>query len=118
MPKLAEDVKRLARLANPETEASTLEVLGRDQFVDALQDADMRLWIRQARPQSLQAALEAYQLANQRQHKAVRGAYLLDGARTESTAVQCQRGKPFQRRPVAGVAGRTPASYYNFCSPQ
>ena len=61
------DIERLARLVYPIAPATMLELLARDQFIDAIQDEG------QAHPKSLgetlQSAveLEAFQLANQNQ---------------------------------------------------
>ena len=46
----AEDVEHLVRLAYPEAAEAMVEVLAKDQFVDALPDEDMRLRIRQNKP--------------------------------------------------------------------
>jgi len=46
-----------------------LELLAKDQFVDALTDEDMRLRIRQNRPETLRGALEAaLQLESYQKH--------------------------------------------------
>ena len=71
LPELAEDIERLARLAYPEADSTMLEVLGKDQFIDALVNDDNRLRLRQMRPPTLRVALEhaleleSYQLASQ-----------------------------------------------------
>ena len=57
LAELAEDVERLARLAYPEATEAMVEVLAKDQFVDALPDEDMRLRIRQNKPVMLRDAL-------------------------------------------------------------
>ena len=79
LPELAEDIERLVRLAYPDAAPLMLEVLAKDQFVDALADEDMRLRVRQSRPATLRKAVEAalelesYQLASrQRSNKTVR----------------------------------------------
>ena len=58
LPELSEDVERLVRLAYPDAAESMVEVLAKDQFIDALPEEDMRLRIRQSRPVTLRAALE------------------------------------------------------------
>ena len=58
LSKLAEDIERLVRLAYPNAAESMVEVLAKDQFVDALPEEDMRLRIRQNHPVTLRAALE------------------------------------------------------------
>ena len=79
LAELAEEVERLARLAYPEAPSEMLELLAKDQFIDALADGDMRLRTRQNHPKSLREALqtalelEAFQLANQQRIKPVRG---------------------------------------------
>ena len=53
MQELAEDVEHLAWSAYPGAVDNILEVLAKDQFIDALQDDEIRLRIRQNRPASL-----------------------------------------------------------------
>lgn len=80
LPELAEDIERLARLAYPQTTQAMLDLLAKDQFVDALPDEDMRLRIRQSRPTSLREALrvavelDSFQQASRQRTRAVRGA--------------------------------------------
>ena len=79
MPELAEDVEQLARLAYPRADAAMVEVLAKDQFIDALPQEDMRLRLRQMRPSSLREALkhalelESFMLAGQQSSRPVRG---------------------------------------------
>ena len=49
LPELAEDVERLARLVYRGADAAVLEVLAKDQFIDALPQEDMRLRLHQMR---------------------------------------------------------------------
>ena len=85
LAELAEDVERLVRLAYPEAAESMVEVLAKDQFVDALPDEDMRLRIRQNKPTTLRDALrlalelESYQIASRQRTKLVRGTHLEEG---------------------------------------
>ena len=58
LPELAEDIERLVGLTYLDTAESMVEVLAKDQFVDALPEEDMRLRIRQNCPATLRAALE------------------------------------------------------------
>lgn len=58
LPELAEEVEHLTRLAYPEAAVEMVEVLAKDQFIDALPDEDFRLRIRQSKPETLQQALE------------------------------------------------------------
>ena len=55
---LAELAEELARLAYPEAPQEMLDLLAKDQFIDALADGDMWLRLRQSHPKSLQTALE------------------------------------------------------------
>ena len=78
LPELAEEVEHLARLAYPDATAEMVEVLARDQFIDALPDEEFRLRLRQNKPATLQEALEQalelesiYQ-ANRQRSKVVR----------------------------------------------
>jgi hypothetical protein len=81
---LAKDVERLTRLAYPGADAAMLEVLAKDQFVDALPQEDMRLHLRQMRPSSLREALqhalelESFMLAGQQSSRSVRGTHFQD----------------------------------------
>ena len=69
---MAEDVERTARLAYPDASEPMIETLAKDQFIDALHDEDMRLKLRQSRPETLRRAvetaleLESCQLASRR----------------------------------------------------
>ena len=78
LPALAEDIERLARLSYPDASESITDTLARDQFVDALPDEDMRLRLKQERPQTSQRAqeialeLESFQLANRQTRARVR----------------------------------------------
>ena len=91
LAELAEDVEHLVRLAYPEAAESMVEVLAKDQFVDALPDEDMRLHIRQNKPATLRDALgtalelESYQLASKQKARFVREAQL-----EEKHPVQCR----------------------------
>ena len=42
LSELAEDIERLTRLAYPTAPPTMLELLAKDQFIDALQDGDTR----------------------------------------------------------------------------
>ncbi len=79
LPELAEDVERIARLAYPDAAEPMIETLAKDQFIDALQDEDMRLKLRQGRPGTLRETLElALELES----------YLLASRRTKPAAVR------------------------------
>ena len=88
LAELMEDIERLARLAYPDAAPAMLELLAKDQFIDSLTDEDMKLKIRQSRPDSLQQALEAalqlesYQLASRQRTRIVR-----------TTQLDCERDK-------------------------
>ena len=78
-PDLAESIETLARAAYPDASPDFLDTIAKDNFIDALQDDDMGLKIRQARPKSLQAALENaleleyFQLASRQRNRMARG---------------------------------------------
>ena len=87
LPALAEEVQRLTRLAYPDTTAQPMwDLLAKDRFIDALQEEELRLRLRQARPATLRDALhlalelESYQIASKRRTTAgtVRNANLED----------------------------------------
>lgn len=85
LAELAEDVERLMHLAYPEAAESMVEVLAKDQFVDALPKEDMRLRVRQHKPATLRDALrtalglESYQLASKQKARFLREAQLEEG---------------------------------------
>lgn len=73
LPALAEDVERLTRLAYPDATAQPMwDLLAKDRFIDALQEEELRLRLRQARPATLRDALhlalelESCQIASKR----------------------------------------------------
>ncbi len=78
LPELVEDIERLTRLAHPDAQPSMLELLARDQFIEALPEEETRLRLRQSRSGSLREALkvalelESYQLASQQRQTTVR----------------------------------------------
>ena len=69
LPELGQAIRRLANLAYTTTPTEIRETLSKDQFVDALQDSEMRIRIKQARPKyvndaiQLAVELEAYNRA-------------------------------------------------------
>ena len=74
LPELGQAIRRLANLAYPTAPTEIRETLSKDQFVDALQDSEMRIRIKQARPKYLNDAiqlaveLEAYNRAEKRNY--------------------------------------------------
>ena len=94
LAELAEDIERLARLAYPTAPSTMLELLAKDQFIDALQDGDMRLRLRQAHPKNLREALqlalelEGFQLASLNKAAPVRKRILDDDAGTFSDCIE------------------------------
>lgn len=57
LQELGQTIRRLAHLAYTTAPNDVRETLAKEQFIDALVDADMRLRIKQARPQSLNDAI-------------------------------------------------------------
>lgn len=72
MAELGQDIRRLTNLAYPSVPGDVRETLAKEQFVDALLHAEMRLKIKQSRPADLNDAvrhaveLEAFYRAEQR----------------------------------------------------
>jgi len=93
LAELAGDIERLVRLAYPDATEPMVEVLAKDQFVDALPEEEMRLRIRQHKPASLRDALaialelESCQLASRQRAKYVKEAWL------EEQPVQSQQSE-------------------------
>ncbi|CAG2246143.1 unnamed protein product [Mytilus edulis] len=75
LPELAQHIKRLSRKAYPKAQQELQEMLSRDHFIDALDDADTRLRIHQAHPKTLDDAvklaveLEAFYIADKQRDK-------------------------------------------------
>ena len=104
LAELAEDVERLVRLAYPDATESMVEILSKDQFVDALPEEDMRLRIRQNTPATLRDALgtalelESYQLASKQKVRFVRETQL-----EERQPPQKQMPNPGAEEPVGKI---------------
>ena len=70
LPELAQAIRRLTRQAYPSADYLLQETLAKENFVDSLQDADVRWRVFQSRPGSLEEAvrvaveLEAFQVAD------------------------------------------------------
>jgi hypothetical protein len=98
LPELAEEVEHLARLAYPDAAAQMVEVLAKDQFIDALPDEEFRLRLRQGKPGTLQQALEQaleleslYQ-ANKQRSKIVREVQLGSAPAAQVNKTQLEEG--------------------------
>ena len=67
MPELGQQTCTLVAQAYPGANAEVLDVLGRDHFIDAIDDPDIRWRIYQAKPENLDGAVctefEAYKAA-------------------------------------------------------
>ena len=69
LPELGEEIHRLVQLAYSTVNQETLDVLGKQYFIDALEDNDLRWMIYQRRAETLDEAvcaalqLEAYRKA-------------------------------------------------------
>ena len=59
LAELAQDIERLAFLAYPSAPAEFRGILIRDQFIDALDDTELKISIRQTRPSALKDALSS-----------------------------------------------------------
>ncbi|ROT62946.1 hypothetical protein C7M84_019192 [Penaeus vannamei] len=57
LPQLAQELETLVRHAYPAAAEDMVTVLTRDYFVDALQDRELQLYIKQAHPEDVQVAL-------------------------------------------------------------
>ena len=69
LPELAQEIRRLVHLAYPTASQDVMDVLGRDYFIDALDDSDLRWRVYQVKAKSLDDAvcaaveMEAYKKA-------------------------------------------------------
>ncbi|CAC5404356.1 unnamed protein product [Mytilus coruscus] len=77
LPGLGQSVRRLSNLAYPTAPLELRDTLAKEQFIDALEDSEMRLRIKQSRPKGLNDAirfaveLEAYNKAESRTMKSL-----------------------------------------------
>ena len=53
-----EDIERYTRLAYPQADPNTIDVMARDRFVDSLGDHGLQLWIHQKGPATLSEAVQ------------------------------------------------------------
>ncbi|PJE78497.1 hypothetical protein CI610_02561 [invertebrate metagenome] len=88
LPELGQAIRRLVNLTYPTVEVGVRETLAKQQFLESLADSDMRIRIKQARPDNLTDAihlaveLEAYKKAEKHGNE---GRSYLRTASTEST---------------------------------
>ena len=70
IPELAQAIKKLVRHAYPGVNKEVIETLALDNFINAINDSDICLWLREAGPKSLADAeqtavhTEAYKIAD------------------------------------------------------
>ena len=57
LPDLAQDIKRLTRMAYPSTFLDLRDTLSKDSFIEALNDAEMKLFICQKEPSTIDDAV-------------------------------------------------------------
>ncbi|VDI11411.1 Hypothetical predicted protein [Mytilus galloprovincialis] len=80
LPELAQSIKKLTRQAYPSAQSTITSVLALEHFIDALQDADLRLRLRESNPKSIHEAetlavrLETLKLAERQKGRMVRQA--------------------------------------------
>ena len=78
IPELAQAIQTLAKKAYPTANASMIDVLAIDHFIDALPQSDIRLRLKESRPKNLMEAeklavtLEAFRLADKQREKNLR----------------------------------------------
>ena len=78
LPELAQSIRKLAKRAYPDASASILEVLALDHFIDAINETEIRMRLREVSPTNILEAeqiavkLEAYKEADKDRRKTVR----------------------------------------------
>lgn len=113
LPELAQSIRRMTKNAYPQAPADVREVLAKDTFVDALDDTDTKWKIRQARPRTLNQALdiavelEAFQLACKRTTPQTRTVQPSESTMdlAKQLAELKEQMKQFQNRPNRGREG-------------
>ena len=90
LPELTHEVRRLSRQAYPIAPSHLLELLSKDHFLDALDDADLRLGVYHMRPSTLddalQAALEIEVFQTVEKHRNFQGRRVVRTVETTPTA--------------------------------
>lgn len=77
LSEMAQSIRKMTRQAYPMADASMINILALDYFIDAIPDSDTRLRIRELRPKNLNEAethairLEAHRLADKQRSKAI-----------------------------------------------
>ena len=85
LSELGQAIRRIANLAYPTAPTEIRETLSKDQFVDALQDSEMRIRIKQVHPKyrndaiQLAVELEAYNRAEKRNYARPTTSKTIDG---------------------------------------
>ena len=78
IPELAQSVRKLTKRAYPDASAGMLEVLALDHFIDAINETEIRMRLREVGPKNILEAeqiavkLEAYKEADKDRRKTVR----------------------------------------------
>ena len=78
IPELAQAIRKLTRQAYPGAPSSVTDTFSIDYFIDALPDSDMRLKLRETRPQSISDVemqairLKTFRLADKQRGRIVR----------------------------------------------
>ena len=55
----AEDVERLTRLAYPNADVGTIDVMAKDRFIESLKDAQLQQWVHQGKAETLVEAVQS-----------------------------------------------------------
>ena len=58
LTEFAQDIKRLVRLAYPNTDVDVRDTLARNAFEDSLNDSDMEWAVRQGKPKTIESAIK------------------------------------------------------------
>ncbi|XP_045186669.2 uncharacterized protein LOC123544673 [Mercenaria mercenaria] len=77
IPEMAQSIRKMTRLAYPTGSQDVIEALSLDNFIDALNDSDIRLRLREIAPKTISEAekiavrMEAHRLADRNRNKLV-----------------------------------------------
>ncbi|PJE78522.1 hypothetical protein CI610_02538 [invertebrate metagenome] len=97
LPELGQAIRRLVNLAYPTVPSNVRDTLAKQQFIESLADSEMRIRIKQARPQDLTNAirlaveLEAYNRAEK--HGKDGRSYLRTATSEESNPAPTEKGE-------------------------
>ena len=128
IPEMAHSIRKMTRLAYPTGSQDVIEALSLDNFIDALNDSDIRLRLREIAPKTISEAekiavrMEAHRLADRNRNKLVCNVDKVhcskenfsDSTRSENSLVQERPGNQSRQNNSWHKHSRNQTSNQNF----